>query len=132
MAVSYRGANLIRMTSASENVRGSAQAQARDAAARRLRRITRLSVALMVAAGGVFTALAAGSTHAKKTTVLRRREPSPAAAAAVLVQAPAPPLVGVRSASPSPSQAPAPSSVPATPLAPAPAYQPPVVVSGGS
>jgi hypothetical protein len=112
------------MTGATDTARRSAQA--RDAAAVRLRRVTRLSIALMVVAGGVFTALAAGSTHAKKTIFLRHRVVSRSTPAAVLVQAPAPPLVGVQSAPPAPAQAPAP--VPA----PAPAYQQPVVVSGGS
>jgi hypothetical protein len=122
MDVSYGGANLFEMTGAPENARRSAQA--RDAASLRLRRVTQLSIALMVTAGGVFTALAAGSTHAKKTIVLRHRVVSHVTRAAVLVQAPAPPLVGVQSAPPAPAQAPAP--------APAPSYQQPVVVSGGS
>ena len=126
MDVSYGGANLFEMTGATENAGRSAQA--RDAAALRLRRVTRLSIALMVAAGGLFTALAAGSTHAKKTIVLGHRVVSRVTPAAVLVQAPAPPLVGVRSALPPSAQAPPPSSVPA----PAPTYQQPVVVSGGS
>jgi hypothetical protein len=118
------------MAGATEHARRPVQA--RDAAALRLRRVTRLSVTLMVAAGGVFTALAAGSTHTKKTIVLRHRVVSRAAPAAVLVEAPAPPLVGARSAPPAPSQAPAPAVVPAPAPAPSPTYQQPVVVSGGS
>jgi hypothetical protein len=107
-----------------ENARRSALA--RDAATMRLRRATQLSVALMVAVGGGFTALAAGSTHAKKTAVMR----NPARRvmrAAVLVQAPAPPLVGPQSAPATASEAP-PTPAPA----PTPTYQQPVVVSGGS
>jgi hypothetical protein len=126
MDVSYGGANLVEMTRATEQARRSTQA--RDAAALRLRRVTRLSIALMVAVGGAFTALAAGSTHAKKTVILRHRVVSRVTPAAILVRAPAPPLVGVQSAPSAPAQAPAPSPVPA----PAPSYQQPVVVSGGS
>jgi hypothetical protein len=95
-------------------------ARARDAAQRRLRRVTQISVAVMVALGGTFAALAAGSTHTKKTIL---GAPVGRARAAVLVQAPAPPLVGAQSF----AAAPAP---PAT--APTPSYAPPVVVSGGS
>ena len=118
------------MTGGSENARRSAQA--RDIAVLRLRRVTQLSVALMVAVGGAFTALAAGSTHLKKTTVIRHRATLVTAPAAILVRAPAPPLVGSRSAPPPPSQAPAPAVAPAPAPAPAPTYQQPVVVSGGS
>jgi hypothetical protein len=115
------------MPNAPDDVRRSAQS--RDAATLRLRRVTQLSVALMVALGGAFSALAAGSTHPKKTTVgvpARRVAPT-----AVLVRAPAPPLIGSQSAPPpSASEAPA---APVTPApAPAPTYQQPVVVSGGS
>ena len=107
-------------------------AHARDAAIVRLRRVTQLSIALTVAAGGAFTALAAGSTHTKKTTVVRIPARRVAAhAAAVVVQAPAPPLVSAQSAPTAPSEAPAPAPAPAA-SAPAPTYQQPVVVSGGS
>ena len=91
---------------------------ARDAGARRLRRVTQLAVAIMVA-------LAAGSTHPKKTVAgapLRR------AAATVIAQAPAPPLVAAQGATPD-SQA---ASAAAPVAAPVPSYSPPVVVSGGS
>ena len=103
---------------------------ARDAAVLRLRRVTQLSIALMVAVGGAFSALAAGSTHTKKTTVVRipTRRVTPAV---VVVQAPAPPLVGAQSAPAAASEASAPTPA-ATAPAPAPAYQQPVVVSGGS
>ncbi len=114
------------MANAPEDVRRSAQS--RDAATLRLRRVTQLSVALMVALAGAFTALAAGSTHTKKAIVRvpARRVASPV----VLVRAPAPPLIGSQSAPPAANEAPA---APATPApAPAPTYQPPVVVSGGS
>ena len=100
-------------------------ARARDAAVVRLRRVTRISVALMVAAGGAFTVLAAGSTHVRKTAVahvVSRR----VASTATLVRAPAPPLVGIQSAPVAPATAPAP------PPAAAATYQQPVVVSGGS
>lgn len=103
-------------------------AHARDAAALMLRRATQLTVAVMVAVGGTFTALAAGSTPARKTAIVRIpiRRLTPAA---VLIRAPAPPLVGAQSAPPPPSQAPPPTI--GTP-APAPSYQQPVAVSGGS
>ncbi|HEY8647170.1 MAG TPA: hypothetical protein VIL77_14975 [Gaiellaceae bacterium] len=99
-------------------------ALARDAAARRVRFATQISVATMVALGGTFAALAAGSTQAKKAIarVPGRRVP----AAAVLASAPAPPLVGAQGSAPS-------SAAPAAPAAtPTQSYQPPVVVSGGS
>ena len=103
---------------------------ARDAAARRLRRVTQLAVAVMVALGGAFTALAAGSTHPRKTAA---RAPSSHTAAVVLAQAPAPPLVAVQSSAPDSSSAQAAAAAPAPPAAaPVPSYSPPVVVSGGS
>lgn len=102
---------------------------ARDAAVRRLRRVTQLSIAVMVALGGVFTALAAGSTHAKKTVV---RAPLRHATAVILAQAPAPPLVAAQSSSEDSSAAQA-ASAPAPPAAaPVQSYAQPVVVSGGS
>lgn len=105
------------------DVRG--RASTRDAATIRLRRVTRASIAGAAALGGVFAALAAGSTHPKKTGQPQVRSASTTAAAA----APAPALIPAHagagsetgSASPSPS-----------PAAPAPASTPPVVVSGGS
>jgi hypothetical protein len=109
------------MSNALEDVRRSAQA--RDAATLRLRRATQVSVAIMVALGGAFTALAAGSTHTKRAMV--RTPVHRVAAAAVLVRAPAPPLIGSQSAPPA-------NVAPTAPAAPAPTYQQPVVVSGGS
>ena len=100
---------------------------ARDAALLRLRRATQLSIALMVALGGAFAALAAGSTHTKKTIA---RAPVRKARATVLATAPAPPLVSAQAA---PSTASSAASAPAPPVAaPVPSYSPPVVVSGGS
>jgi hypothetical protein len=108
-------------------------AVARDAAQLRLRRATQISVAVMVALGSAFAALAAGSTTTKKTLV---RTPARRVHTALLTQAPAPPLVAARSASSSDESAAAPATAPAAPAppaaAPAPSYSPPVVVSGGS
>ena len=101
-------------------------AAARDGAVRRLRRATQVSVAAMVALGGAFTALAAGSTH-PKTAAVHRAAPKTAAA---VVAAPAPPLVTVQSAA-TPTPTPTPTQAPAV-QAPTPSYQPPVVSSGGS
>lgn len=78
----------------------------------------------MVALGGAFAALAAGSTH-PKTVAVHRTALKPST---TVVPAPAPPLVTVQSEAaptPTPTQAP-------TVQAPAPSYQPPVVSSGGS
>ena len=97
---------------------------ARDAARLRLRRLTQVSTAIMVALGTAFAALAAGSTHTKKTVVrVAARRPR----AAIQVRAPAPPLVAAQSPAPAASTAPAPPVA-----APTPTYSPPVVVSGGS
>lgn len=105
----------------------SRPAFARDAALRRLRRVTQIAIAATVAAAGAFAALAAGSTQTKKTI---QRAPVRKVRATVLIQAPAPPLVAAQHASASQSPAPA---APAPPVsAPAPSYSPPVVVSGGS
>jgi hypothetical protein len=101
-------------------------ALARDGAARRLRHATQVSVAAMVALGGAFAALAAGSTQ-PKTASAPTTSSSPPAPAKV-TQAPAPPLVASHRAAPPPPPA---AQAPATP-APTPSYQPPVVSSGGS
>lgn len=85
--------------------------------------MTQLSIGLTVALGGAFAALAAGSTHPKKVV----RVAVPRARVAVLVDAPAPPLVGGQSSAPTPSSAPV-----APAAAPTPTYVSPVVVSGGS
>lgn len=94
---------------------------ARDAAAGRLRRITRVTAGGALALGGIFAALAAGSTHVKKTVVPNRASEETTSTA--IRSAPAPPLVPAHSdnATPAPPAA-----------APAPASTPPVAVSGGS
>jgi hypothetical protein len=97
----------------------------RDGALRRLRRSTQISVALTIAAGSGFAALAAGSTHAKK--IVRTPARRVASTAAAPVSAPAPPLVAVQRAAQTPAPAPAPPA-----SAPAVTSQPPVVASGGS
>ena len=80
----------------------------------------------MVALGGAFAALAAGSTHTKTVRVHRAvLKPS-----TTVVPAPAPPLVTVHSGE-TPAPTPTPTQAPAV-QAPAPSYQPPVVSSGGS
>ena len=100
-------------------------ALSRDAALARLRRVTRASVAAAFALGGVFAALAAGSTQTKKTVVRApARQPSPAPALAV---APAPPLVSAQAAQSAAQPAPASPAA-----APTPSYAAPVVTSGGS
>lgn len=100
----------------------------RDVALRRLRRSTQASIAATVVAGGVFTALAAGSTHAKKIVRLPARRVTHAASVSALTEAPVPPLVGVDGGAPA-----TPASAPAPPAsAPAVTSQPAVVVSGGS
>jgi len=99
---------------------------AREAARARLRRATAGVVALAVALGGVFAALAASATHPRKTVLpATSAEKLPA-----LTSAPAPPLVDVQSAESSNSSSAPSQSAPAT--APTPSYQPPVVSSGGS
>ena len=92
----------------------------------RLRRATGGAVAVAVALGGVFAALAASATHPKKTVVPAtsgRKLPA-------LTSAPAPPLVEVQSPDGAASSSTPSQSAPAT--APTPSYQPPVVSSGGS
>lgn len=111
----------------SSSSRGSRPTAARDAALRRLRRLTQVSIALAVALGSVFAALAAGSTHAKKTVVVR---PVRKIRALATMQAPAPPLVAAANETSAGSTAPAAPAPPAS--APVPSYSPPVVVSGGS
>jgi hypothetical protein len=102
---------------------------ARDAAARRLRRVTGGAIALTVALGGIFVSFAAGSTHTKKTLVTRAAEST--SAPTIIRNAPAPPLVSAQGAA-TPASAPQPSQSSPPPAAPAPTYSPPVVVSGGS
>lgn len=101
----------------------------RDGAMRRLRRSTQVSVLVSLVLGGAFAALAAGSTHAKKVVRVPVRRAATTTAAALTV-APVPPLVAVQGAGEQPS---APAATPTPPVsAPAPTYQQPVVVSGGS
>jgi len=90
----------------------------RDAALRRLRRLTGALIAGAMALSGVFAGVAASSTHTQKKAV-RRPQPETRSVATT------PPLP------PEPS-APA-SAAPAPPAeAPAPTPEPPVAVSGGS
>ena len=114
------GCDVVCMTSPPD---GRRAALTRDAARRRLRRVTQASVAVMVALAGTFAALAAGSTTTKKTVV---RAPVRGARVVKVTPAPAPPLVAAQTSAPAPA-APAPP-----PAAPAPSYAPPVVASGGS
>jgi hypothetical protein len=98
----------------------------RDAASARVRRLTGVALAGAAALTGVFTALAAGSTHPRK--VVRRVErPRAAAVSRKPVVAPAPPLVAADSA---PAGQAAEASAP--PPVSAPPDAGPVVVSGGS
>jgi hypothetical protein len=93
----------------------------RDVAKRRLRRTTQVSIAATIVVGGVFASLAAGSTHFTKRVAGQTRRVT----TKVIVQAPAPPLVGVQGSSS--------DAAPSTPsAAPAATSQAPVVVSGGS
>jgi hypothetical protein len=106
---------------------------ARDDAARRLRTITwGVAVAMLVLAG-VFAALAAQATAARKhvktsvqETVARTARP----ARATVPPPPPLPAAGQGSQSTAPAPAAAAPTPPATP--PTPAAAPPVVVSGGS
>jgi hypothetical protein len=98
--------------------RHSAQraALARDAALRRLRRLTGAMIALAVALSGVFAGVAATSTHARKVVRRPRR----------IVRSAATPALPPASRAPQ-AAAPAPPA-----QAPVQAAAPPVVVSGGS
>ncbi len=98
-------------------VRGAVAA--RDAASARVRRLTRAAIAGAAVLTGLFAAMAAGSTPARKTVVHAPVRASPVRRA---VTAPAPPLVSAQEA-PTPPVA-APGSAPADAA--------PVVVSGGS
>jgi hypothetical protein len=91
---------------------------ARDAALRRLRRLTGALIAGAVALSAVFAGVAASSTHPRK--VVRRARP---VARTLTTTPPLPP----EPAAPAQSAAPAPP-----PQAPAPTQEPPVVASGGS
>lgn len=106
-----------------------AAAGARDAAARRLRRVTGGAIALTVALGGLFVTFAAGSTHTRKAAT--GAAAGTATAPVVIRNAPAPPLVSAQGAA-TPASAPQPSQSSPPPAAPVQSYAPPVVVSGGS
>lgn len=95
----------------------------RNAAFVRVRRATGVVVATGLALTAAFTALAARSTHARRTAVNRPRARTVAVRRTSRVVAPSPPLVGAAQAAPTPSPAASP------PVASA---SPPVVVSGGS
>jgi len=95
---------------------------ARDAALRRLRRLTGVLIAGAVALSGVFAGIAASSTHTRKVVRRPQRE-------ARSVTTPALPPEPSAPASAAPAQSPAPAP-PAQ--APAPTQEPPVVASGGS
>ncbi len=99
---------------------------ARDTAQHRVRTLTALALGAAAALTGVFTAIAAGSTSAKKI-VHRLEAPRSPVRRPARVVAPAPTLfpVGERAAA-TPPATPAPAPTPAEPAAP------PVVVSGGS
>lgn len=116
-------------------------AAVRDAASARVRQVTAGAIALAAGLTGVFTAMAASSTHPRRAVttaspprVTRLRQP-----ATRPVVAPPPPLVPVRSGDAAQSDAqtrssapaPTPQPTPAPVPAPAPAATP-VVVSGGS
>lgn len=99
-------------------------ALARDAALRRLRRLTGALIAGAMALSGVFAGVAASSTHTPKKTVRRPQRET----RSVVTTPPLPPEPSApESAAPSQSAAPAPPAE-----APAPTPEPPVVVSGGS
>ncbi len=106
---------------------------ARNAAFSRVRLATGITVGVGAALTAAFSALAAGSTHLKKTVATKATTTTTTAAtkpkAAPPVTAPAPPLVSVQSDNPSPTAPPAQAPASPTPAAPA---SPPVVVSGGS
>lgn len=97
---------------------------ARDGASTRVRLLTGGALAGATLLTGLFAALAAGSTHARKTVTHVTRV-NPAAARTGRVVAPDPPVVAANQSPAAPAPpAQAPSSVPNT--------QPAVVVSGGS
>jgi hypothetical protein len=107
----------------------------RDAALRRLRRLTGGMIAAAVALSGVFAGVAASSTHARKV-VRSPRHVFRSVTTPALPPTPLAPAQAVRPSSDegSSSSSPTPqSAAPAPPAqAPAPASAPPVVVSGGS
>lgn len=98
----------------------SPELSSRDAAALRVRRASRAAIAGSALLATVFTAVAAGSTHAKRIV---RAAVHPRARAAVL------PPVRVTAPPPLPPGESAPAPPPALP---SPSAAPPVAVSGGS
>lgn len=105
-------------------------AAVRDDAARRVRRITAMSIAGAAALTGIFAAMAAGSTHfAKRTVVHTTKAKAKTATTTQTVTAPAPTLVPNGSSSPAPSNSSSSSS--SAPVVTQ-SSAPPVVVSGGS
>jgi hypothetical protein len=96
---------------------------ARNAALRRVRRATGAATGAAAALAGIFTALAAGSTHHRHAPVVSA--PSSRFSAPAAVVAPAAPLVAVHASAPPPPPTPSPAPVPAPSVTP-------VVVSGGS
>lgn len=110
------------MSQGSAQLRGAIAA--RDAGLDRVRRATVVVAASCVALGAAFAALAAGSTHPRRTVVPLR--PATRSRVRGHVVAPAPPLVAVAQAADPAAQQPA-----AAPAA-APPTTPPVAVSGGS
>jgi len=114
-------------------VRRSIDPRARDAALRRLRRLTAATVAGATALAGVFAGLAASSLPGRKGGGVALRPPiSLRLPQAHRVMRPARKTAhatAAAAATPAPSPAAAPAPPPA---APAPTPAPPVVVSGGS
>jgi hypothetical protein len=96
----------------------------RNAAFGRVRTVTGVAVAVGAALTAAFTALAASSTHLRRTM---QRPRTRAATQTGPVTAPAPPLVSAQSSTPTPATPPA-----ASPSPPAASPNPPVVASGGS
>src|SRR5205807_5458936 len=104
----------------------------RDAALRRLRRLTGGVIAAAVALSGVFAGIAASSTHAKKVV----RSPGRTLRSATTPALPPAPSAPAQAVPPTSGEGSPSAPQPATPAppaqAPAPASAPPVVVSGGS
>jgi len=104
-------------------------AAARDLASSRVRRLTGVAVAAAATLTGIFAALAAGSTPAKKPGVVPRAPRSTVAKGPVA--APVPSLVSAQAGTGAPPAAAASTPSVQAPSA-APAAAAPVVVSGGS
>ncbi len=101
--------------------------EARESARARVRLATGAAVVTGLALTGTFAALAAGSTHLRKTVRERSRHVVHRASTRPVV-APAPPLVSVGGSAPQPSPSPSPAPAPA----PVQTQAPPVVVSSSS